>query len=211
MYPHRIRLRGPWQWETETERGTVAMPGELPVPGPLRLRRRFGWPGRLDEYERVWLIFAGIDADVSVLLNDENLGGHVGAGPFEFDITALLRPRNELRVDIAAGGPAGMDDIGLEVRPTAWLRDVQTRPEKDEVCVTGEVTGACNRPLDLYVLAHGSTVGYICVQAGRRFELLIPDVTPDEAVRVELVNGGVVWYVVELPGPSDKARSVRNG
>jgi len=84
MYPHRIRLRGPWECEPlarfvvsadgRKETSTVDLPAsrKMTMPcrwsegglknfsGRVRFRRHFGYPGRIDENERVWLTFAGI-------------------------------------------------------------------------------------------------------------------------------------------------------
>src|SRR3954447_2875132 len=53
MYPHRIRLRGPWECRTEPGAAPrrMTMPcraDELPAP-TVYLQRRFGYPGRLDD------------------------------------------------------------------------------------------------------------------------------------------------------------------
>src|SRR5689334_13116842 len=120
MYPHRIRLRGPWECEPLArvqvqEDGRVeAVAGPLPAPcrmtmpcrwaegglgdfaGRVRFRRRFGYPGRIDSFERVWLTVAGVEAVAELRLNGHDLGRHEGArGPFECDVTALLQARNE--------------------------------------------------------------------------------------------------------------------
>ena len=72
-YPHRIRLRGPWECEP-LERGRPARPpprrmtlpcrwadgGLKDFSGRVRFRRRFGYPGQIDAYERVWLTVAGV-------------------------------------------------------------------------------------------------------------------------------------------------------
>src|SRR5262249_4666249 len=109
-YPHRIRLRGPWECEPLARAGPGALPppGRVSVPctwaegglpdfaGRARFRRRFGYPGRIDPHERVWLTFAGVSDRAEVALNGTALGRHEGPGPFEFEVTALLLPRNEL-------------------------------------------------------------------------------------------------------------------
>src|SRR5919204_207462 len=98
MYPHRIRLRGPWECEplarlVRRADGRVEMVPEALPPGgrmtpPCRWReggwpdfagrarfvRRFGLPRRLDPHERVWLTFAGVDTVAEVTLNDRFLG-----------------------------------------------------------------------------------------------------------------------------------------
>src|SRR5260370_41546953 len=121
MYPHTIRLRGPWEVEpvarmvrsadghVETlatpvpPRFRMTMPGRwdqgglADFVGRLRFRRRFGYPGRIDAHERVWLTFAGVPGAAEAWLNDQTLGRHDGpAEPFEFEGTDLLNGRNEL-------------------------------------------------------------------------------------------------------------------
>ena len=102
MYPHRIRLRGPWDYEPLAYSGPQRQPlppaGRMNVPcrwadgglagfdGRVRFRRRFGYPGQIDADERVWLTFAGAGAVADVWLNGRALGpGAVAAGSFEFD------------------------------------------------------------------------------------------------------------------------------
>ena len=216
MYPHRIRLRGPWECEPLARAGGGPLPppcrmtmpcrwgdGGLPgFAGRARFRRRFGYPGRIDTYERVWLTFAGVDGVAEVWLNGTRLGRHEGPGPFEFVVTALLRPRNELTVEVeAAGGDGGLwGEVALEVRCTAFLRAVRAWAEGDRLHAAGEVVGTAERPLDLYVIRGRSAVAYTTVEAapeGRPFHLVAEGVSDAEAVRVELVNGATVWYAWE--------------
>src|SRR5260370_22610456 len=112
MYPHRIRLRGPWHCEplerTSGDPGTplpapfqMTMPnrwrdGGLPgFAGRVRFRRRFGYPGRIDDYERVWLTFAAIEGSAELQLNGHTLGRFDGGTEQTgFDVTTLLQTRN---------------------------------------------------------------------------------------------------------------------
>ncbi len=184
-YPHRIRLRGPWQSE--------------PAGGGVRRVRRFGYPGRIDTDERVWLTFAGVVGRVEVSLNGQVLGPHDGGAPFEHEVTALLRPRNELAMRFGAGGES-WGEVAMEVRRTAFLRGVRAESDGGRARVRGEVVGGAGRPLELYVLLDGRTVHYGMVEAsaaGRAFEV-VADGSGKE-VRVELVDGACVWYAVELP------------
>src|SRR5262249_15876271 len=149
MYPHRIRLRGPWDCEpryrivvhpggrTETvsdglpPRCRMTMPcrwgegGLGDFAGRVRFGRPFGWPGRHDAHERVWLTFAGAEASAWVWLNGQFLGEHKGGGrAFEFEVTGWLRVRNELTVEVEAPGGAGglWGEVALAVRAAAFLR-----------------------------------------------------------------------------------------
>jgi hypothetical protein len=69
--------------------------------GRVRFRRRFHWPTRLADNERLWLHFAGVDTQATVYLGGRLLGSHHGPfEPFEWDITEQIQPRNELWVDV---------------------------------------------------------------------------------------------------------------
>src|SRR5438128_70896 len=156
MYPHRIRLRGPWQCEP-LKRSSGEPDHPLSANVGTRFRRRFGYPGRIDEYERVWLTFAGIKGSTVAQLNGQLLGrfGETNE-PVEFDVTTILKPRNELVVDVErpAGGEGAFGDIALEVRCTAFLRKVRFQWLSDgdsvRLQVNGDAVGTCSRPLELY-------------------------------------------------------------
>jgi hypothetical protein len=173
MYPHRIRLRGPW---------TVEPAG----PGRVVCRRRFGLPRRLDAGERVFLTGDGSSGRVAVTLNGSPLGDADGAA-WEFEVGVWLRERNELAVEADArdDGAVPWGEVALEIRALAWLRGV--RVEGGDV--VGEVAGEAERPLDLYVLGGGSTLAHAAVVAGQAFRVG----AAAGAERVELVDGGVVW------------------
>ena len=235
MYPHRIRLRGPWECEPLARTGPES---DAPLPPPrrmvlpcrwdegglgafrgrVRFRRKFGYPGQIDTYERVWLTFLGADAVAEVWLNGEYLGRHEGAtGPFEFEVTRLLQARNELRVEVEApSGSGGLwGEVALEVRCTAYLQRVRLGGERAgqraRLHVAGAVAGACERPLDFYVLVDGATVYYSQMEAepaGKPFQIVTEEFSPapdrgggtakpSHQVRVELVNGATVWHALE--------------
>jgi len=109
--PHRIRLRKPWQVE--------------PLPHGLRWRRIFHQPTGLGAAARVWIVVDGILATGSVTLNDQPLGRLAGPGsPCRFEVTGLLRGRNELVLAIdrtpqgdetAASCPPG--EVWIEISP----------------------------------------------------------------------------------------------
>lgn len=220
MYPHRIRLRGPWECEPLT--------GEPPPParrmtmpcrwrdgglgefsGRVRCRRRFGLPRQIEAHERIWLTFEGIAGTADLALNGQSLGKSVtGPYPLAYEVTALMQPRNELTVEVAApDGDGGLwGEVALEIRATAYLRRVRWANEGRTLTVMGEVVGVAERPLDLYVLVNGSTVHYsalTAVEGGQPFAVVVdvPDDLPPEPteIRVELVNGAVVWYAVSEP------------
>src|SRR5262245_39352295 len=126
MYPHAIRLRGPWECEPLDP---AAPPRRLALPcswagaglaGSARvpLRRRFGYPGQIDAHERVWLTLAGLTGRVRVTLNGTEVGTVAGGGAYECEVTALLRPRNELTLEVEGGAEEGRPwgEVALEVR-----------------------------------------------------------------------------------------------
>jgi hypothetical protein len=95
-------------------------------------------------------------------------------------------------------------EVALEIRCSAYLRGLRFWASAESAClhVAGEVVGVADRPLDLYVLANNATVAYTTVTAaenGRPFELASAELLPPlpVEVRVELVNGGIVWYRFE--------------
>jgi hypothetical protein len=211
MYPHRIRLRGPWEAEPldpPAASRRVTMPARFSECGlgecrAVRFRRRFGRPRQIDAEERVWLIGEGLTGSGDFCLNGERLGSHAAAaGPFAFPITNLLAERNELSIYVAADGPDGglWGDVALEIRRRAWLSDVRTAPaDGGRLCVSGEILGEADGPMDVYILAGGHSVGYRSCAAGHKFEI-VTDEPVDAAgeMRVEMVGGAVVWYVVDL-------------
>jgi beta-galactosidase/beta-glucuronidase len=142
MYPHRIRLRGPWECEPlarfvfagdgqkQETTNDLPAPRKMTMPcrwgegglvdfsGQVRFRRHFGYPGRIDEHESVWLTFAGVEQKAEIWLNDQLLGRQVGDQPWEFNITKLLAVRNHLRVEVESESPAGglWGEVALEIR-----------------------------------------------------------------------------------------------
>ncbi len=237
MYPHHIRLRGPWDYEPLARAGDppapLPKPGKITVPcrgiagglagfaGPVRFRRRFGFPGRIDAHERVWLTVAGAERGAEVRLNGALLGRHEAGCPFEFEVTRLLQARNELTIDVDGsaerGGPWG--EVALEVRCTAYLRQLRFETkghgEALRLHARGEVVGFADRPLELYLLLDGRTVGYTPVTAtpeGQPFDLASEDLETSGAqpreVQIDLVNGASVWYRDQTTMP---ARPQRHG
>lgn len=122
--PHTIRLRGPWKYRVLTEdtiqadgsvsRQEVAgLTGKTQISadwtqvlgatfrGKVRLTRHFHEPTGLDPSSRVDLAIDSVDGLGIANLNGELLG-NLGESPMpaRFDITARLRPRNELVIDV---------------------------------------------------------------------------------------------------------------
>jgi hypothetical protein len=236
MYPHRIRLRGPWACEpifrftSDGKRAAdqlrppyrFTMPGRCQqgFPGAVRFTRRFGYPGRIDESERVWLTFAAMDGTAAVYLNDLPLGTLVsGQGPAEFEITSLLRPRNEVRVELESHeAPAGLwGDVALEIRATAFLRGVSFERKAMQLIARGQVVGESARTLELYLFAGGRFLTYDRIEpstSGQPFvisgQLEGEPTSEPVSVRVELVDTAVIWYVVDgiVDGPQSNSGGV---
>ncbi len=225
MYPHRIRLRGPWEAEPigTGPGGPAARRVTLPARwgdiglgdfrGVVRLRRRFGLPRRLDDWERVWLTCAGHTGPAAWHLNGTELrmqpepGGRV-----EAEITPLLRERNELVVDVEAAGPEGglWGEVALEVRCRAYLRGVRAIAQPAEVGWVVQVGGMVVRecltdPLELYLQLDGRNQDYLALQSDQRetpFHFWAPvehgHGRGEVSVRVDLVNGAVLWHTEEV-------------
>jgi hypothetical protein len=203
MYPHRIRLRGPWDMTAAGQAPKrVAFPTtwaavDLPdYVGQVTFERRFGYPGRIDAHERVWLVGHGMAIPATIDFQGERLGV-VTASRFAFDVTQRLRERNllKLTLEIVAGRAGLWDDIALEVRATAYLEDVA----RDGLAIRGRVAGTCDGKLEIYVLAANRTCGYSEVRAGEAFTIALEGA--DGPLRVELINVATVWDVVELEPP----------
>ena len=122
LYPHAIRLRGPWElaiddqpWADER----VTLPDGLPrvleahAGRKLRLRRWFNLPTNLEAHEQVWLVIEPPPADIAATLNQQpvlldRIGSHL-----EAVVTALLTDRNELVIGVQSNTPF---DVRLEIR-----------------------------------------------------------------------------------------------
>jgi hypothetical protein len=178
--------------------------------GKVRFLRRFGIPRQIDAHERVWLIFAGAADSAAVWLNDQFLGCQEGASEgFEFEITPLLLPRNELRVEVEGAAPDGglWGEVALEVRCTAFLRGVRFWGTAGRLHASGEIVGSADRRLEVYMLLDGSTVGYGTFPAepsGAPFQLESEELPAERwqssdphPVRLDLVNGASMWYQCE--------------
>jgi hypothetical protein len=187
----------------------------LDFAGRVQLRRAFGYPGRIDAYERVWLWLSGIRPRTSIRLNQQLLPApDPSTAETEYEVTHLLRPRNELLVDLDVGPnlPEVSFEAALEVRCTAFLRNLRRIAilisEGVELRIQGQVVGEAERPLELYVLLESAFLRYQVITAtteGSPFEIRVPNLSAEQwrsvdgqllslAVQVDLVNGAVVWF-----------------
>lgn len=168
MYPHRIHLRGPWDAEplsattVDASGQVVTVDAALPprasmvLPcrwatagwsdfwGRVRFRRKFQWVKALGERERLWLGCLGCDGQAEVTLNGSFLGTHDEPHtPFTFDVTDLIRGRNELEIEVDApsdplgwrlprgrrGGGGGLwGTVFLDVRRDVSIDDLAVVP-----------------------------------------------------------------------------------
>src|SRR6516165_8320259 len=107
MYPHRMRLRGPWECEPidgPPPRRVVVPCGWVEAGlagfrGAARFSRNFGYPGKIDDTEHAWLTGDGCVGCVEVAVNSQLLMREP-RDVFAFDITKLLSPRNRLEIVI---------------------------------------------------------------------------------------------------------------
>jgi hypothetical protein len=141
--PHVIRLRAAWEvepiarWHAGRMQAVDAAPQNrrIHVPhdwrkllgpdfvGIARYSRHFNMPDRLANHERLWLCCREAYESGQISLNGNCLGSVDGRGAgAEFDITALLEPRNRLVIDVQSrdsSRPCGLTgEVWLEVRST---------------------------------------------------------------------------------------------
>lgn len=226
-YPHRIRLRGPWECKPLSRHDGGPLPESVRMRLPCRWKegglgdfagkaqfcRRFGYPGQIDETERVWLTFEGAEGCGAITLNGSPLGALTDQ-PAAFEVTALLAVRNELLVELEADESGGLwGEVALEIRKTAYLEAVEAVLESEELTVRGRVVGTAERPLDLYLIGGRSNLAYQTVMPlaeGAAFELslqLLPEQVQSvkaehqesQWLRAELVDAATVWYMLEVP------------
>jgi hypothetical protein len=140
MSVHRIRLRGPWDYAVLAGEGAGPLPpsGRAKMPadwqslfgadfrGRGQFRRGFHQPTGVEGSQRVWL---SIDAGPAFSIDAVALNGTplevANASALRIDITDLLRPHNELVLELglAHGGQAPaeeltiLDQVALEIEP----------------------------------------------------------------------------------------------
>jgi hypothetical protein len=182
--------------------------------GRVRFRRRFGYPGRIDAHERVWLTLGPATGRLRITLNGALLGEQDGGG-CEFEVTALLRERNEVGIEVEADKAGGQwGEIALEVRCTAYLRDMACGAKVGDAGSTGvwaggKVEGTSAESLELYLLIDGASVAYAALPAPvacQSFCLIADTLLPERfaagkgerhSARVDLVRAATIWYTWE--------------
>jgi hypothetical protein len=151
-----------------------------------------------------------------VAVNGVGLGEQVDGG-CEYEITAVLRGRNELTVEVEGGETSGLwGEVALEIRCTAFLRDVSCTAAvagvgSEQIRAMGELAGAAADALELYLLLDRSTVAYTLLPApvvAQPFCLVSEKLRPEQLsstaapgephqVRVDLVQAATIWYTWE--------------
>jgi hypothetical protein len=86
---HIIRLRGHWKRDELSH-------------GRVRHSRPFGQPRIRDTAESVWLVGQRAPGDGALHLNDQYVGPLMGGEAFAFDVTAHLRARNIVAIELPA-------------------------------------------------------------------------------------------------------------
>jgi len=107
MTTHRINLRGPWDYQFDGNlSGTEAMPREWRAlfgdrAGTATFRRKFHRPTNLDPHERVLIVFTEVGGSGRVSINGKQVDEFSAEGELvEIEITAFLKPFNELAVEL---------------------------------------------------------------------------------------------------------------
>lgn len=229
MYPHRIRLRGPWRLEPvagDQPPRTARLPGRWAdaglagFRGTVRYRRSFGMPRRLDPWERVFITCDGAAGHATVFLNGERLGEFAnGEHPFSIEATGKLVDRNELVIDLTADERGGIwGDVALEIRASVWLENVEFQwfdgETEPRLAVRGGIAGRIEDDVDAFVIVGRGVVFQTTIRpgdVGRHFEWTA--VIPSETVEaehvlaaVELVHGSAIWYRIEERIPTASSR-----
>jgi len=209
QYPHRIRLRGPWECLDAGAQRRATMPcawtGAGGAARQVGFTRRFGYPGTIDAHERVWLMIDDLHGTWDIALNGTTLAtGQTAA--FAADVTGLLAARNRLELTAAIVDrpqPLG-GEVALEVRCTAYLDEMQAAADPDgAMVIRGVVRGTADGPLELYALADGEHVHYQTIEArpaGTPFRIEVPRrEEPVRELRVELISIATIWYAWMCP------------
>jgi hypothetical protein len=210
MYPHRIRLRGPWTLKTAA--GAIASVNVNPEStldptlSAIKLCRRFSWLQQLQAHERLWLVLER-SAVTGGMLNNKALElAAVAEGHQECEVTSLTRRSNQLWLEIAPGeSQRAFPQVALEVRCRTFLRQLtwQIDTANRKLEIAGLLVGLNETPLELYVRAGEVNVLYTLVNANEpcapfRYQSEIPTAVMGAAmpIQIDLVNGGVIWHRV---------------
>lgn len=213
MYPHRIRLRGPWELALPgAPSRRIRLPDEWTArpgfPGPSRfeLRRQFGVPRLIDPDESIWLVWRGT-RPLQVMLGDTVLLEHFEADPgVEYDLTTKLQRRNEIVATLDRWDACPV--VSLEIRGPYFLRGLRWLPEINNW--QGVVVGPEGGDVELHLLAFGRCVARVAAAAspdGRPVVVVPPTSLPEgvyyrsaDPWRIELVEGANQWFTQTVEG-----------
>ncbi len=112
--PHRIRLRGPWEW---TPSGESPVPARLPFVAktPGTLRRFFNTPTGLEDGTTVRLRVVADPPDPPATLNDRTIRGPLDGG-HDADLTPSLGAGGSpCRLELAVAAGATVEAVTLEL------------------------------------------------------------------------------------------------
>jgi hypothetical protein len=201
MYPHRIRLAQPWDRLDSVE-------------GTVHLRRRFGRPRQLDEWERVWLIPAPLPASTHPIwrLNSVKLEWSCRSDQLaRANVTANLKDRNELLVEMrSSGNEINFDGAILEIGCRAYIDNVRWEPNPVNgayaLAVAVDVmSDSADDPLELYALIDGESYGYrgpLAIAGLTTLDFRLDERTfttgASVLLRIELICRSTVWDAIEL-------------
>ena len=115
---HKIRLHGPWQFESARQadenlqlnegaikKRKVQLPCKLDevrdvsLAAAFKLSRTFGCPTELTADQKIWLVIESTGVSGKAFLNDQNLGV-LNDGGLRTEISQRLQQRNSLRMEL---------------------------------------------------------------------------------------------------------------
>jgi hypothetical protein len=102
LLPHRIRLRGPWEYDAPAG----------------RYARRFHRPSGLTAASRVWLVIDEAESGARVDLNGQVLGEVTAPTATRFEVTPHLKPQNLISIVVSGPGEF-MGQVFLEIEEPA--------------------------------------------------------------------------------------------
>lgn len=216
MYPHAIRLRGPWQCQRIHDGGAASEPATVSLPcawhslqiagerSRVRLQRAFNKPSNLDPHERLWLVCEPTGARGVIQCNGHTLGSVPEDQPGQWEITPYLTGRNEVVLQLVV--PPSVDsqpmlgDVRLEIRERQFLANCTVRVEsigsQALLCIEGMVAGEpSDVPLEFIVRGPEEELLYAEVAAGDRFSFHVASDLPlPKLLNLRLLRGGTrIW------------------
>jgi hypothetical protein len=158
---HSFRLRGRWQYQAMARTvlladGSTDITYQAPLPpgghveipadwgatlgsdfqGQVMYQRHFGCPTGLEPADRVILVIDRVDAFGTVALNGLPIGiVPAGGRPGRFDVTADLKPRNQLAILVelpqVTADSQPLDRAGRDGLPGGLVGEVRLQIERD--------------------------------------------------------------------------------